>query len=148
VSAQQIVHLRGFGAAEPGGQAVTPDTPFMLASTSKELTALAVMQLVELRRLDLDAAVRAYLPWFATADRELSDRITVRQLLNQTSGLSTLTGLLEDTSDDRGPTALERAVRRLDTQPLLSQPGRHVPQLECKLHGARPSRPDRIEPTV
>ena len=123
VEGQQIVHVRGFGAADAGGRAVNPDTPFVLASTSKELTALAAMQLVELRKLDLDAAVRSYLPWFATADRELSDRITVRQLLNQTSGLSTLTGRLEHTSDDREPGALERAVRRLDTQPLLSQQG-------------------------
>src|SRR5258705_9073993 len=47
VQGDQIVHLRGFGSADPTGRAVTPHTPFILGSVSKSLTALAVMQLVE-----------------------------------------------------------------------------------------------------
>ncbi len=45
-------------------QAVTPDTPFLTGSISKSFTALAVMQLVEAGRVDLDAPVSRYLDVF------------------------------------------------------------------------------------
>ncbi len=54
VEGDRVVHLRGFGVADPRGRPVTPETPFDLASVSKELTALAVMQQVEAGRLELD----------------------------------------------------------------------------------------------
>ena len=60
----EIVHVRGFGVANAGGQPMTGQTPLILGSTSKSLTALAVMQLVEAGKIDLDAPVRRYLPWF------------------------------------------------------------------------------------
>ncbi len=83
----QIVHLRGFGSADSTGRAVTPHTPFILASVSKSFTALAVMQLVEAGKIELDAPVQRYLPWFRVTDPVASARITVRHLLYQTSGL-------------------------------------------------------------
>src|SRR5881396_563721 len=88
----QIVHLRGFGSADQSGRAVTPHTPFILASVSKSFTALAVMQLVEAGRIELDAPVQRYLPWFRVADPVATAQMTVRQLLNQTSSLSTASG--------------------------------------------------------
>ena len=84
----QVAHLRGFGVADSSGRAVTPQTPFTIGSVTKSFTALAVMQLVEAGQIDLDAPVQAYLPWFELADKEASARITVRNLLNQTSGIS------------------------------------------------------------
>jgi CubicO group peptidase (beta-lactamase class C family) len=123
VDGDTIVHLRGFGIAGSDGRRVTPQTPFLLASTSKAFTALAAMQLVEAGKLDLDSSVRAYIPWFATDDRAQSGRITVRQLLNQTSGLSTATGTADNPSDDVAPGALERGVRRLSRHSLVSMPG-------------------------
>jgi CubicO group peptidase (beta-lactamase class C family) len=89
VHGDQVVHLRGFGHADPSGRPVTPQTPFLLASTTKSFTALAVMQLVEAGKVDLDAPVQRYLPWFRLADPAASARITVRHLLNHTSGLAT-----------------------------------------------------------
>jgi len=62
VQGDQIVHLKGFGVADPSGRAVTPQTPFHIASISKSFTALAVMQLVEAGKLDLDAPVQRYRP--------------------------------------------------------------------------------------
>src|SRR5262245_30664611 len=47
VQGDQIVHLQGFGMADPSGRPVTPQTPFMIGSLSKSMTALAVMQLAE-----------------------------------------------------------------------------------------------------
>jgi CubicO group peptidase (beta-lactamase class C family) len=87
VHGDQIVHLRGFGIADPSGRAVTPQTPFIIGSDSKSFTALAIMQLVEAGKLGLDDPVQQYLPWFQVADATASARITVRQLLNQNSGL-------------------------------------------------------------
>ena len=45
VQNDRIVHLRGFGTADPTGRPVTPQTPFVLGSVSKSFTALAVTQL-------------------------------------------------------------------------------------------------------
>jgi len=83
-----IVHSRGFGTAAPDGAAVTLQTGFMLGSMSKAFTALAVMQLVEGGKLELDAPVLRYLPWFAMADPQAA-QITVRHLLNHSSGIPT-----------------------------------------------------------
>jgi CubicO group peptidase (beta-lactamase class C family) len=64
----QLAHLHGFGAADSTGRAVTPQTPFLLGSTTKSFTALAIMQLVEAGKIALDAPVQRYLPWFRVAD--------------------------------------------------------------------------------
>jgi CubicO group peptidase (beta-lactamase class C family) len=85
----EAVYLKGYGTSG-NGKPVTPRTQFYTASLSKGFTALAVMQLVEEGKAKLDEPVRTYLPGFATADEQLSGKITVRQLLNQTSGLADL----------------------------------------------------------
>ena len=115
VEGDEIVHLRGFGRARPGGERPTPQTPFFVGSITKSFTALAVMQLVEAGKVELDAPVRRYLPWFRVANPHASDQMTVRHLLNQTSGLPMIAGnaILADV-DDR-PDAAERQVRALAT---------------------------------
>ena len=55
VEGDKIVHLRGFGRARPGGEAPSPQTPFFIGSLTKSFTALAVMQLVEAGKVELDA---------------------------------------------------------------------------------------------
>jgi CubicO group peptidase (beta-lactamase class C family) len=87
VEGDQIVHLGGYGKADERGRAVTPQTPFVLASASKPLTALAMMQLVEAGKVELDAPVQRYLPEFRVADPVATQQITVRHLLNHTSGI-------------------------------------------------------------
>ncbi len=61
---------------------VTDDTAFPVASITKTFTAALVLALAEDGLLDLDASVRSYLPTLG-----ISRRITVRQLLDHTSGL-------------------------------------------------------------
>jgi CubicO group peptidase (beta-lactamase class C family) len=123
VKGQQIVHLRGFGRARPGGEAPSPKTPFFIGSLTKSFTALAVMQLVEAGQVELDAPLQRYLPWFRVADPQVSAQITVRHLLNQTSGLSVWPGwqLMSD-YDDR-PGVVERQARRLRTLKLSRPAG-------------------------
>jgi CubicO group peptidase (beta-lactamase class C family) len=70
------------------GEGITPQTRFYIGSLSKAMTAVAVMQLVDAGLVDLDTPVQTYIPTFTTQDAEQSSRITVRHLLNHTSGLS------------------------------------------------------------
>ncbi|WKX71728.1 serine hydrolase [Streptomyces sp. XD-27] len=118
----RVVHQRGFG--EDGrGRAVTPDTPFLWGSVSKPITGLAVMQLVEAGRVDLDAPVRTYLPWFGLADPDVSGRITVRHLLTHTSGIPTsASGEIGDRYDN-APGALADAARDLAKIAPATAPG-------------------------
>lgn len=118
-----ISHLRGFGEARPGGEAPTPQTPFMLGSLTKSFTALAVMQLVEAGKVELDAPVRRYLPWFRVVDPEASARMTVRHLLNQTSGLPGSSGEIQLADLDDSPDAAERQARALSTLDLTRPVG-------------------------
>src|SRR5271157_2001233 len=60
VEGDQIVHTRNFGRARPGGEAPSSQTPFVLGSTTKSFTALAIMQLVEAGRVELDAPIQRY----------------------------------------------------------------------------------------
>ncbi len=82
-----VLYLKGYGKADETGSAVTPQTPFLIGSISKTFTALAVMQLVEAGKVALDQTVKTYLPFFELADSDAAERITVRQLLNHTSGI-------------------------------------------------------------
>ncbi len=64
------------------GNCESTDTPFLLGSVSKSFTALCVMQLVEDGKIDLNAPISKYL-----SKSNINDKITIRQLLNHTSGL-------------------------------------------------------------
>ncbi|HTK28742.1 MAG TPA: serine hydrolase domain-containing protein [Vicinamibacterales bacterium] len=116
VDGDRLVYLRGFGRADPSGRPVTPQTPFCIGSVTKSFTALAIMQLVDAGKVELDAPLRRYLPWFRVADPVASGRITVRQLLTMTSGLPELYDVQRWRTEDRH--AIERAVRRLATEDL------------------------------
>jgi CubicO group peptidase (beta-lactamase class C family) len=118
VQGEQIVYLHGFGTANSSGQAVTRETPFILGSATKSFTAMAVMQLVDAGLIELDAPVQRYLPWFRTADASSSATITVRHLLNQTSGIEAPAGLNNATSRDISDGALEAQVRGFSTARL------------------------------
>jgi CubicO group peptidase (beta-lactamase class C family) len=115
VEGDQIVHTRGFGRARPGGEAPTPRTPFFIGSLTKSFTALAVMQLVEAGKVELDAPVQRYLPWFRVADPQASAQMTVRHLLNQTSSLPLWPSEIANADFDDRPDATERQVRALST---------------------------------
>jgi CubicO group peptidase (beta-lactamase class C family) len=115
------VHSAAFGRADDSGRKMTVQTPVLLASTSKSLTAIAVMQQVEAGRLRLDEPVQTYLPWFTLDDRR-SSSITVRHLLHQASGMSSKDTAFEG-SIAQDPEALEEGVRALSGSPLAGEPG-------------------------
>ncbi|MEJ2203949.1 MAG: glycoside hydrolase family 3 N-terminal domain-containing protein [Gemmatimonadota bacterium] len=84
----RLVKLEGYGELAWGsGRPVTPTSIFDLASVSKVVgTTTAAMILVQEGRLDLDAPVVTYLPWWSRGDAR-KEQVTVRQLLLHRSGL-------------------------------------------------------------
>ena len=116
----QPIHLKGYGQANKQGDAVTPETQFILGSMSKSFTALAIMQQIEAGHLEPEAPVVDYLPWFSVGGNQSSSDITLAMLLNHTSGIP-----------DKGPlvgrkeVSLEEHVRALAQQSLSHTPGSH-----------------------
>jgi CubicO group peptidase (beta-lactamase class C family) len=114
VNGSQPVLLKGFGNS-------TADTSFFLNSLGKSFTALAIMQLVDQGKVNLDAPVRTYIPWFKIGDGSESNSITVLQVLDQTSGISTQAGL---TALNFTPaTTYVQAIEGFETFPLTARPG-------------------------
>lgn len=114
----RVIYAGGYGH-DSSGAAVTATTPMPAASLSKSFTALAVLQLVEAGKLALDAPVRDYLPGFRIADPR-GAKITVRNLLNHTSGITDRT--LPEKSL-RQPDSLAAAVVRARAATLATEPG-------------------------
>ncbi|RPJ51341.1 MAG: class A beta-lactamase-related serine hydrolase, partial [Chloroflexi bacterium] len=114
------VYLKGYGSAGPDGRPVTPQTPFLLGSVSKSFTALAVMQLVEAGKIDLDAPIQRYLPWLEFGSPGASS-ITARHLLHHTSGIPTYAGELAFVGQRSA--SLEELLRKQQKVALSASPG-------------------------
>ena len=135
-TAQGIVHLGAVGSRNlEAGQAMSSDTAFRIASMTKPITAIAIMQLVEKQKLALEDPVERYLPEFrgqmlvasrqdgVVTLRKPSRPITVRDLLTHTSGLPG--GYPEgfgDTYGSREHDLLESALV-MSQRPLEFEPG-------------------------
>jgi CubicO group peptidase (beta-lactamase class C family) len=123
VEAGRPVYVRGFGVMDlrDPGRPVTAETLFHMASITKPFVATSVMQLAERGKVDLDAPVTRYLPYFQLKDpRDRS--ITVRMMLTHTSGMPDVEDYLWDKPEfDDG--ALERYVRSLQDRALRWEPG-------------------------
>ncbi|MBA2756831.1 MAG: serine hydrolase, partial [Chloroflexi bacterium] len=96
------------------GRQVTPTTKFAVASVSKTFTAALIMALEEDGKVALDATVRSYLPELA-----IDPAITVRQLLDHTSGLN---DFFFDRRIDK--TLLSQPARRWDPAESLTYVGK------------------------
>lgn len=112
-----VLHSRTWGT-DGNGAPVTARTPFLLGSLAKPVAALAVMQLVEQKRLGLDDPVRRHLPWFRP------EAITVRQLMTQTSGLSEDDGFRLSDRFDNTPGGVQRLARELADVTPVAPPGK------------------------
>ncbi|MBN6053560.1 beta-lactamase family protein [Nonomuraea sp. RK-328] len=116
----RVVHAAGYGH-DSEGRAVTAGTPMRVASVTKSFTAMAVMILVEEGKLALDRPVAEQLPELRMADPR-ARTITVRHLLNQTSGLSDTTTDIRDL-DTAG--SLKEYAAKLGDATLRAAPGTH-----------------------
>ncbi len=86
----RVEWARGFGVKEWGKpDPVTDETIFQAGSISKPIFAMAVMRLVQDGKLDLDRDVNRYLKsWKVPANESWQPRVTLRQLLSHTAGLT------------------------------------------------------------
>ncbi|MEM8967839.1 MAG: serine hydrolase domain-containing protein, partial [Bacteroidota bacterium] len=77
----EVVFSASYGFTEVGGtKPFTAQTVNPVGSLTKSITALAIMQLVEAGKVQLDRPVKHYIPEFTTANPSKSNRITVRML--------------------------------------------------------------------
>ncbi|MBK8555435.1 MAG: beta-lactamase family protein [Lewinellaceae bacterium] len=106
-------------SCEDKGILFTDSTLTRTASLAKPMTAVAVLQLAEQGRLDLDAPIQQYLPQFPK--KEKGD-ITTRQLLSHTSGISQYQSTKEIENTQNFET-LEDAMKVFQDRPLLFEPG-------------------------
>lgn len=137
VRGDSVVHSLGYGFADLGQRrAMTDTTPVVIGSTSKTLTALAIMQLAEAGKVALDSSAARHVALLdgpaddgaralrvTPADARVRD-ITVRHLLTNVSGIPA--GFAGDPFDqlDTSATALESLVRDdILTRPLDFAPG-------------------------
>jgi CubicO group peptidase (beta-lactamase class C family) len=118
----KLIYAKGFGVAKLGGTtAITSKSLFHMASVTKTFVATAILQLSENAKIDLDAPVVRYLPYFKLND-ERYRTITIRQMLSHTSGIpDTVTYNWDKPEYDAG--ALERFVRSIADQRLVFAPG-------------------------
>lgn len=84
-------------------------TLFQFGSTGKTYTATAMLRLVEMGMVDLDAPVKRYVPDLKLKDERVAEQVTVLQLFNHTAGWSG--DLMDDTGD--GDDALEKYVANM-----------------------------------
>ncbi len=118
----KVTYSRAFGVESvESGEVLSPEHLFHFASVSKPFAATAIMQLVEDGLMELDAPVIRYLPYFELADGPYEE-ITIRQMLNHTSGMPDV----EDYEWDQPQTdegAAERYVRSLTSESMIGPPG-------------------------
>jgi CubicO group peptidase (beta-lactamase class C family) len=111
----KLVFARGYGLANVAQRTpITPDTDFRLASVTKQFTAMSIMLLVHDGKLRYDDTLTKVFPEFPPYGKD----ITVRQLLNHTSGLKDYGELYvkqvgEQTPMDKVPQILDKGVLQL-----------------------------------
>lgn len=123
VENDSVIYSESFGNTGGNELDVTSVTPFLLGSISKSFTALAVLKLAEEGLIGLDDPVKQYLPSFTLKDKITSSKITIKQLLTQTSGISTYDGMaISDLGSDKRD-AIQTNIQLLSDTELIETPG-------------------------
>lgn len=120
VKQDQVLFSGGYGLAYADKSIpMSAQTVSAMGSLTKSLTAMAMMQLVEQGKVDLDTPVNTYLSEFRTANPDKSAAITIRMLLNNSSGLPG--GVSQKWSPSEQP--LIQLMRSLESVYLSKEPG-------------------------
>jgi len=118
-----VLFSKGYGIASNDGRPVTDKTQFQIGSGSKSFTALAILQLVDEGRLELDRPIRDYIPDFRPSDQQRSSEITTRHLLTHRSGLSAIDGNRYQYERYAESDTLAIAIDRFNSARLRTDPG-------------------------
>lgn len=104
VNTREPLFMKGYGYSDKDkSKAMTPQTLFRVASISKVFTGIAIMQLVQAGRIDLDAPLKTYIPDFSYLTHyPNAEPITVRSIMTHQSGLvcDILKGMMAATDMD------------------------------------------------
>lgn len=118
----KTVYARGHGLADlETKRAITPGTVFRLGSITKQLSAAALLQLVDEGKVSLDDPVSKYVPSLPQPGASA----TVRQILNHTSGVQSYTGIpgwMVEANTNR-PYTTEQMINLFKDLPAPNQPG-------------------------
>lgn len=99
----------------------TAETKFRIGSITKQFTALLILQLVQQGKIQLDAPLSTYLPDYR---QDIGNKITIRQILNHTSGLDNYTRAKDFRSHySRNPYTVNEFITLLCSEDLLFEPG-------------------------
>ncbi|KAA0766475.1 serine hydrolase [Bacillus sp. SH5-2] len=120
---KDVFFTKTWGITGESEKKITSKTPFAIGSISKSLTALAIVKLIEDKKIKLEDSVQQHLPWFKLKDSQISSSITIQHLLTHTSGINTYEGLLISDKQSKSSTALKENVMRLSNVKLTALPG-------------------------
>ena len=104
----------------------TPETRYKIASITKLFTSVLIMQLIEQGKLDLDGTIDQYLPDY---HGQGAGKITVRHLLNHTSGLpyvgpsSKEDALVNGIPELQLPHSVDKLISEYYSRDLVNEPG-------------------------
>ena len=85
----EIIYMKGLGYKDFEKKvAVTPDTQFAIGSATKAFTSLSVLMSADEGKINLDDSPKKYLPYFKMYDADTDKNMTVRDLMNHSSGLN------------------------------------------------------------
>ena len=116
-----VLVMEGFGLADrETATPNTPDTRFLLCSVTKQFTATAILQLAERGLLSLDDPISKYMSHYADS---ASGRITIYNLLTQTSGIVDYMSLVDSTESFGRPVPVELVISMFMEAPLEFAPG-------------------------
>jgi len=118
----RVLFHEAFGLADR--EAKVPnrkDTKFNLGSINKNFTRVAVLQLVRQGKIALDDTIKRFLPDYPNA--KAADKVTVRQLLNMTSGIADFFGDRYDATPKEKIRSLKDYLPLFADLPLEFEPG-------------------------
>lgn len=115
----KIILARGFGqTALEGGQPVTENTLFPIASITKSFTTTRLAQLVDGGKVGWDDPLVKYLPWFRLSSPDATAALTLRHVASHTGGIAS-----HDLLWYRWEGTMRERVERLAKIPVQSKPG-------------------------
>lgn len=120
IKGKDTLILKGYGFADLELEVPTPPhASYEIGSVTKQFTAVALMQLVEAGKVDLDADITTYLPDYNAQ----GNRIPVRRLLDHTSGIKGATEIPEFRSISQSDVPRDSLVRVFAAKPFDFLPG-------------------------
>ena len=111
------IYLKHFGDAKKGDK-------YLIGSNSKSFTALLILILQEKEILNINNPVNKYLKWFEYKNKIISDKITLKDLLQHTSGINTVMGrtFLENNDNFDYANYYSKKLKILESFNLQTQP--------------------------